>query len=103
MFETVTKFEETIANFFGAPYAVATDSCTHAIELCLLLKDVKESTCPSRTYLSIPMTFRKLGIKMSEIDEETMVYIYELEFLQKIPDVEKFLIDNAKKRIVNPK
>lgn len=70
MFETVTKFEETIANFFGAPYAVATDSCTHAIELCLLLKDVKESTCPSRTYLSIPMTFRKLGIKWSWTDEE---------------------------------
>lgn len=47
--------------------------------------------------------FRKLGIKMDEIDEETMAYIYELDFLVKIPGVEQFLIDNAKKRIVNPK
>ena len=49
------------------------------------------------------LMFRKLGIKMSEIDEETMSYIYELDFLQKIPGVEPFLIENAKKRIVNPK
>ena len=47
--------------------------------------------------------FRKLGIKMDEIDEETMTYIYELDFLIKIPGVEKYLIENAKKRIVNPK
>jgi hypothetical protein len=47
--------------------------------------------------------FRKLGIKMNEIDEETMAYIYELDFLIKIPGVEKYLIDNAKRGIVNPK
>jgi len=47
--------------------------------------------------------FRKNGIKMREIDEETMSYIYELQFLEKIPGVEQFLIDNAKKRIINPK
>ena len=40
---------------------------------------------------------------MKEIDEETMSYLYELQFLKKIPGVEQFLIDNAKKRIINPK
>ena len=35
MFEYVSEFESQIAEFFGAPYAVATDSCTHALELCL--------------------------------------------------------------------
>jgi dTDP-4-amino-4,6-dideoxygalactose transaminase len=69
MFNTVTQFEETIAKWFGAPYAVATDSCTHAIELCLRLHGTRESTCPSHTYLSIPMTFRKLGIKWNWTDE----------------------------------
>jgi hypothetical protein len=49
------------------------------------------------------LMFIKLGIKMKEIDEETMAYIYELQFLEKIPGVEQFLIDNAKKRIINPK
>ena len=35
MFDIVTKFENQIAEFYGAPYAVATDSCTHGIEICL--------------------------------------------------------------------
>ena len=47
--------------------------------------------------------FRKMGIKMKEIDEETMTYIYELQFLEKVPGVEQFLIDNAKRRVINPK
>ena len=70
MFDTVTKFEETLAAWFGAPYAVATDSCTHAIELCLRLQGVRESSCPSRTYISVPMTFKKLGIRWSWTDEQ---------------------------------
>ena len=34
-FDAVTKFEDKIGSYFAAPYAVATDCCTHAIELCL--------------------------------------------------------------------
>ena len=63
MFKLVTEFESKIADFFGAPYAVATDCCTHALELCLRYNEVKISSCPTRTYLSIPMTFKKLGIE----------------------------------------
>jgi dTDP-4-amino-4,6-dideoxygalactose transaminase len=59
---TVDQFEIEIAKFFGSPYAVATDCCTHAIELCLRLKNIKKTTCPSRTYISVPMTLKKLGI-----------------------------------------
>jgi dTDP-4-amino-4,6-dideoxygalactose transaminase len=32
-FNTVTLFEQKIAEFFGAPCAIAVDSCTHGIEL----------------------------------------------------------------------
>ena len=35
--KTVLEFEKRVADFFGSPYAVATDCCTHAIELCLRL------------------------------------------------------------------
>jgi DegT/DnrJ/EryC1/StrS aminotransferase family len=35
---SVQLFEIEIAKFFGSPYAVATDCCTHAVELCLRLK-----------------------------------------------------------------
>lgn len=62
MFDIVKKFENTIANYFGSPYAVSTDSCTHAIELCLIYTESNNVTCPSWTYLSIPMTFEKLKL-----------------------------------------
>jgi len=58
----VLEFENTIADFYGAPYAVATDSCTHSLELCLRYLKVKSSSCPKHTYISIPFTFIKLGI-----------------------------------------
>jgi dTDP-4-amino-4,6-dideoxygalactose transaminase len=32
MNDIVDKFEKLVANFYGAPYAVAVDCCTHAIE-----------------------------------------------------------------------
>jgi dTDP-4-amino-4,6-dideoxygalactose transaminase len=40
-----------------------TDCCTHAIELCLRYDRVKEVVITPYTYLSIPMTMHKLGIK----------------------------------------
>jgi dTDP-4-amino-4,6-dideoxygalactose transaminase len=68
MNHTVEKFEQLIAEFYGAPYAVAVDCCTHAIELCLRLTKPKNVTCPSRTYLSVPMTFKKLDIEWDFVD-----------------------------------
>lgn len=63
-FATVKEFENKIAEFFGARYAVATDSCTHGLELCLRYANSKEIYSPKRTYLSIPMLASKLGIKL---------------------------------------
>lgn len=59
--DTVTEFEKRVAKFFGAPYAVSTDSCTHAIELCMRYKNLRIATVPKHTYLSVPMTVHKLG------------------------------------------
>ena len=64
-FESVTKFEKIIAKFFNAPYGIATDCCTHAIELCLRYKNIKKISIPTNTYISIPMLAIKLGIKWS--------------------------------------
>jgi dTDP-4-amino-4,6-dideoxygalactose transaminase len=60
--EQVTQFENAVAEYFGAPYAVATDSCTHGIELCLRLLNPTELVIPAHTYLSVPMTAMKLNI-----------------------------------------
>ena len=73
---SVTNFENTIARFYGAPYAVATDCCTHAIELCLRLVQPAAVTCPKHTYLSIPMTFEKLGLTWEFQDYDWQDYYY---------------------------
>ena len=38
MWSKVIEFENRIADFYGSPYAVAIDCCTHALELVLRLK-----------------------------------------------------------------
>jgi dTDP-4-amino-4,6-dideoxygalactose transaminase len=72
----VNDFEQQIAKFFGSQYAVATDCCTHAIELCLRLTKPKSVTCPIHTYLSVPMTFEKLEIPWHFYDVKWSDYYY---------------------------
>ena len=68
-FEKILEFESALAKFTGAPYAVMTDCCTHAIELCLRYDNIHRVTFPAHTYLSIPMTMHKLGIKYNYNDK----------------------------------
>jgi len=63
MFDKILAFETALAEFTGAPRAIMTDCCTHAIELCLRYDQVKECSFTPYTYLSIPMTMHKLGIR----------------------------------------
>lgn len=70
MFEKIKQFETALAEFTGAPYAIMTDCCTHAIELCLRHDRVREVVMTPWTYLSIPMTMHKLGIKYYYKEEE---------------------------------
>jgi dTDP-4-amino-4,6-dideoxygalactose transaminase len=69
-FNIVTDFENKIAEFFDAPYAIAVDSCTHGIELCLRLTQAKKINVPVRTYLSIPMLAKKLMIELEWHNEK---------------------------------
>lgn len=69
-FETVTKFENKICEFFNAPYGIAVDCCTHGIELCLRQQDIKSITVPKRTYLSVPMLANKLDIELKWKDDK---------------------------------
>ena len=75
-FKRVDEFENLIAEFFGAPYAIAVDSCTHGVELCLRLTEAKFMTTPTRTYPSIPMLANKLGINHKFEDYEWSEYYY---------------------------
>jgi dTDP-4-amino-4,6-dideoxygalactose transaminase len=68
-FEKIKEFELALAEFTGAPYAIMTDCCTHAIELCLRHEQIKSCSFTAYTYLSIPMTMHKLGIRYTLEDE----------------------------------
>ena len=78
-FELVTEFEKKIAEFFGAPYAIAVDSCTHGIELALRYTNVDFITVPKRTYISIPFLANKLCIDLYWKDEDWVDYYYLTE------------------------
>lgn len=75
-FESVTNFENKVANFFGAKFAIAVDSCTHGVELCLRYTKAETIVCPKRTYLSIPFLSYKLGIKLEWKDQNWLDYYY---------------------------
>jgi|TARA_R100000027_G_C2248038_1_gene93725 dTDP-4-amino-4,6-dideoxygalactose transaminase len=76
MFELVSQFEEKVADFFGAPYAVAVDSCTHGIELCLRYEGNTNVTIPCRTYISIPFLAKKLNLEWEWREEDWSDYYY---------------------------
>lgn len=62
-YSVVKMFEEEVARYTGAPYAVAVDSCTNAIFLSSMYLNVKnkEVIIPNKTYLSVPMSIIHAG------------------------------------------
>jgi dTDP-4-amino-4,6-dideoxygalactose transaminase len=75
-FESIKIFENKIAEFFGSPYAVAVDCCTHGIELCLRHQNISYIDVPKRTYISVPFLAKKLNIKLKWKDENWQDYYY---------------------------
>jgi dTDP-4-amino-4,6-dideoxygalactose transaminase len=69
-FEVVSIFENKIAEFFGSKYAIAVDSCTHGLELCLRYTKETKINVPKRTYLSVPFLAEKIGLKREWRDED---------------------------------
>jgi dTDP-4-amino-4,6-dideoxygalactose transaminase len=78
-FEIISEFEKSIAEFFGSPYAVAVDSCTHGIELCLRYTKEIKINVPKRTYLSVPFLAEKMGLEREWRDEDWEDY-YTLNY-----------------------
>ena len=75
-FKEIKDFENKIAHWFGSPYAVAIDCCTHAIELCLRYKEIDKFTVPPNTYPSIPNLAKKIGIEFEWKEEDWKDYYY---------------------------
>ena len=75
-FNVIKQFENKIAEFFGSPYAVAVDCCTHGIELCLRYQRSKFISVPKRTYISVPFLAAKLNLSLEFKDEAWKDYYY---------------------------
>jgi len=73
-FQIVDSFEKKVAGFFGAPYGIAVDSCTHGIELSLRYQNINSISVPKRTYISVPFLANKLNIELEWRDEEWQDY-----------------------------
>ena len=82
MFEKILEFETALAQFTGAPHAVMTDCCTHAIELCMRYDQVQTCKFTPYTYVSVPMTMHKLGIKYQYLDHEWQRWLGEYPFVE---------------------
>lgn len=76
-FDAIYKFESELAEYTGARYAVMTDCCTHAIELCFRYDHVHTCAFPAYTYLSIPQLMHRLNIEYILIDEPDWVGEYQ--------------------------
>ena len=59
-YDVVKMFEQSVADYTGAPYAVSLDSCTNALFLCCMYENVKgkEVRIPKQTLCT-------LGVRMS--------------------------------------
>lgn len=69
-YSIVKDFEECIAEYTGAKYAVSVDNCTNAIFLCCMYLNVKRVVLPKKTYLSVPMAVIHAGgqVKFRDIE-----------------------------------
>lgn len=75
-FDIVSEFESKVAQFFGSPYAISVDSCTHGLELCLRYEECNDISIPCRTYISVPFLAKKLNLKWNWREENWQDYYY---------------------------
>ena len=89
-FEIVKDFEQAVAEYTGAPYCVSVNSCTNALFLCLeyhrenhmLFADDHGHTfveIPKKTYLSVPMQCKHVGIEYIKFTDENWEGQYQLK------------------------
>ena len=79
-YKIVQMFEEEVAHYTGAPYAVSINSCTNALFLACSWAGIEgqEVILPKRTYLSPPQSVLQAGGKLV-FDDRDWEGIYQLK------------------------
>ena len=80
--QVTRDFEKAVAEYTGAPYCVAVNSCTNALFLCLMWNRQlwpynRSILIPSRTYISVPMQARHAGFDV-EFEDRPWLGKYRL-------------------------
>ena len=87
IYKITEEFEEKLAQYTGAKYAIALDNMSNALFLSLyyeknIVNRIKENTvtCPARTYPSVPCEIIHAGLKVSfiPVEGETLTGAYNL-------------------------
>jgi dTDP-4-amino-4,6-dideoxygalactose transaminase len=71
-------FEEEIAHYTGAPYAVSIDNCTNALFLCCKYLKVSDVEIPACTYLSVPQSIVQAAGRIRFNEDTQWEGIYQL-------------------------
>lgn len=81
-YQVTILFEEAIASYCGSKYAVATESCTSSLFLCLMYRkhiegDIGRVVIPSRTYPGVACSVLHAGGRL-DFDDKPWEGEYEL-------------------------
>ena len=83
IYKVTEEFEEELAKYTGAKFAVTVDNMSNGLFLALMYEKVcgKEITIPSRTYPSVPCEIIHAGakVKFKPVKEKTLTGAYQLE------------------------
>jgi dTDP-4-amino-4,6-dideoxygalactose transaminase len=77
-YKIVQMFEEEIAHYTGAPYAVSIDNCTNALFLCCKYLKVSDVEIPACTYLSVPQSIVQAAGRIRFNEDTQWEGIYQL-------------------------
>lgn len=76
-------FEQSVAKYTGASYAVATDNMSNALHMCLVYENIKGQTIkiPERTYVSVPCEIIHAGgkVEFEPVNGTTLKGAYQLK------------------------
>ena len=99
-YNIVEIFEDEMAQYTGARFAISLDNCTNALFLCLMyqkhvqqLQKRRQITIPSKTYLSVPMAIIHAGFEP--------VFDYSMNDWSGIYQLKPYPIYDAAKRLTS--
>lgn len=83
VYKVTEEFEQKIADYTGAKYAITINNASNALFLCMMYENVKgeEITIPNRTYPSVPCEIIHAGGKVNfeNIEGNSITGAYQLK------------------------